>query len=498
MRLHAPLLTLSICLIVGIAASEWLDNWTTALFALLPATLITILLYRFPRIQTASIGICVILLGATLGARQYQQLNIEWPEKSMASEVIVISEPVIKEKVVTADLLTSQGHYKIKGHFLKDSASQEIQLGEGICLYSNINKVHAWKSGHFDYQRHMKCHGYVGETVIGHGKWHRRQISLSGLSIIERSRLHFLLLRHKLLEHYRKWDTSEETYGILAAMTLGEKSKLDTQLKETYSQVGASHILALSGLHLMIIYTIVSLFMGWIRFRICSQVLITLSIWAFAFLTGLSPSVVRSASMITVYAILSIGYRNRMSVNTLAFVAIIMMVVNPYAIYDMGFQLSFLSVLAILLFTPLFNNFIPAHFLQRHRWLKTLWNLTNVSLAAQIGTAPLVTYYFGRFATWFLLSNYIVIPLATIILYLTLASVILYWWTAAQTILVTILTTIVSTMNSLLSEIAKLPLASLDGIQLSPFGLAMLYIIIVCFYIVLSVSRPRQYISKRS
>jgi competence protein ComEC len=337
----------------------------------------------------------------------------------------------------------------------------------------------------------MACHGFVGELFAKQSDWQWKQLSLSGLSILERAKLRFLLWRHQLLEQYQKWGIITEAYSVIAAMTLGEKSQLDAGLKETYSQVGASHILALSGLHLMIIYTVISLFLGWRRFRTVSQVLIVLSIWAFAFLVGLSPSVTRAAFMISVYALLALGHREKMSVNTLAFTAIVMLIVNPLALYDMGFQLSFMAVLAILLFCPMLERIIPLHVQLEHRWLKALWGLTTVSLSAQIGTAPLIAYYFERFATYFLLSNFVVIPLATILLYLALLSICTCWWSALQALIVTALSSIVILMNNLLESIAHLPYCSIEGIRLSTLQLGCIYLLIGSVYVFLNLKFPR-------
>jgi competence protein ComEC len=337
-------------------------------------------------------------------------LDFEWPDNPVTIEAVVISEPVIKEKVIVADLLMTEGHHKLRCRLVRDEWSERIRIGDELQIHAYINKVCEWQQGHFDYQRYMACRGFVGEVFAKQGDWQWKQRSLSGLSILERAKLRFLLWRHQLLECFQRWGLDKEVYGVIAAMTLGEKSQLDRNIKETYSQVGASHILALSGLHLMIIYTVISLFLGWRRFRTVSQVLIVLSIWAFAFLVGLSPSVTRAAFMISVYALLALGHRERMSVNTLAFTAIVMLIVNPLSLYDMGFQLSFMAVLAILLFCPMLERIIPLHVQQQHRWLRAIWGLTCVSLAAQIGTAPLIAYHFERFATYFLLSNFVVIP----------------------------------------------------------------------------------------
>jgi competence protein ComEC len=193
--------------------------------------------------------------------------------------------------------------------------------------------------------------------------------------------------------------------------------------------------------------------------------------------------------MISIYALLSLGYRERMSVNTLASVAIVLLVVSPLSLYDLGFQLSFAAVLSILLIHPLINGLIADDVQQRHRWLSTAWGLVTVSIAAQIGTAPLVAYHFGRFSTWFLLSNFIVIPSAWFILGVTLLCLVLCWWSWAAGGLFTLLVWLTNTMNHALGWVAQLPLSSIEDIRLNAIQLFLIYIIIVCCYVALAVSR---------
>lgn len=331
------------------------------------------------------------------------------------------------------------------------------------------------------------CFVLLGMTLGG------RSLESEGTRLETRDsglRQQFLEWRSVLLEKYHEWGVGDEAYGVVAAMTLGDKKAIDKDTKETYRVAGASHILALSGLHLMIIYSVITLLVGWMRFRLLSQVIIVLAIWAFALLTGLSPSVTRSAAMITVYALLSLGYRERMSVNTLAFVAIIMLIISPSMLYDVGFQLSFMAVLSIVLWHPLLNGLIPLHVQQRHHWLSNLWGLITVSTAAQIGTAPLVAYYFGRLPVWFLLSNFIVIPLATVVLYLTLALVVFNWWTWAATLVAKVLTAVVVTMERGLAWVGALPYSSIDGIQLSVLRVYLIYIIIGSLFVAVSIRFP--------
>lgn len=298
------------------------------------------------------------------------------------------------------------------------------------------------------------------------------------VSKLERSRNYFLSQRTRLLVRLSENGVDGNVYAVVAAMTLGDKSQLTKELRETYTVTGAAHVLALSGLHLSIIYTLLSLFFCRQRWQIVSQVLIVISIWLFVFLVGMSSSVVRSAVMLTVYALLSLGDRNRMSVNTLAFTAIIMLMVHPLSLFDIGFQLSFLAVLSILIWYPVFEGVIPQSFLMSHRLVRWFWSLLAVSCAAQLGTAPLIAYYFGRFSSLFLITNLVVLPFAPLIIYLTLA--VLFIPSLAY-----ILVYIVSALNGVLNFMASIPWVSIEALHPSILQIMMIYVIIAATYLLI-------------
>jgi competence protein ComEC len=267
---------------------------------------------------------------------------------------------------------------------------------------------------------------------------------------------------------------------VVAAMALGDKSALTKELKEVYAVTGASHVLALSGLHLGIIYTLLSLLIIGRRWQMVSQMLIVLCIWAFVFLVGMSTSVVRSATMLTVYALLSLGYRDKMTVNTLAFTAIVMLMVHPLSLYDVGFQMSFMAVLAILVFMPLLEGLFPTEYLLTHQSVRWLWSMVAVSVSAQIGVAPLIAYYFGRFSTFFLLTNFIVIPAATLILWLS--PVVLLFPSLAYLLLY-----IVKCLNTVLGQMAAWPGASIEALHPTVLQTVMIYVVILCITYILTI-----------
>lgn len=303
------------------------------------------------------------------------------------------------------------------------------------------------------------------------------------VSRMERSKTYFMQQREKLLARFSDNGIDGDAYAVVAAMSLGDKSALTRNLKDTYSVSGASHVLALSGLHLGIIYILFSLFLPRRRWPALSQLVIILFIWAFVFLVGMSVSVVRSAVMLTVYGLLSIGNRDKMSINALAFTAIVMLIWNPSWLFDVGFQMSFMAVLAILLFVPLFEDVFSAEYLMEHRWIKRIWGLVTVSCSAQLGVAPLIAFYFGRFSTYFLLTNFIVIPAAMVILWLSI--VVLVFPSLAY-----ILLYIVELLNIALSRISAIPGASIDGLHPSVIQVVLVYILIFCSYLLIGRIKP--------
>ena len=299
-------------------------------------------------------------------------------------------------------------------------------------------------------------------------------------SHMERVQQRCLVYRQELLDRYRTQTAEEEQFAVLAAMTLGDKSALTKELRETYSVTGASHILALSGLHLGIIYLLLFRLTLGRRRSWLSQVVIILSIWAFAFLTGLSTSVIRSATMISIYALFSVGGRHRSPVNILCFTAIVMLLVNPASLFDIGFQLSFSAVLAILLLMPLFESFFPEHYFEGRPLQHYVYNMVGLSVAAQIGVAPLIAFYFGRFSTYFLLTNFIVIPAATMILYGALLVLMI-------PSLAPVLLGFVGILNKALGWVSQMPCASIDGLHPSVLQICLLYVVFFCVYFSLRI-----------
>ena len=477
---ESPLLRLAVCLMAGIVIGNDVEagHWLLPLLA--GAVVLTMLLWKKALLQSVAIAVCFVLLGWLLTARQKESLQVQWPEEEVKYEAVVLSEPQEKPKTMAVDIMLVKSGQKLKGYFYKDERSRGLRIGDGLCIQSRIKETSDWHRGSFDYRRYLEIHGFTGSTFVSSWKWQKVRVSLGGLSRLERTKLYFLKLRSRLLQRLTVDESAEDQYAVVAAMALGDKSALTKELKEVYAVTGASHVLALSGLHLGIIYTLLSLLIVGRRWQMVSQMLIVLCIWAFVFLVGMSTSVVRSATMLTVYALLSLGYRDKMTVNTLAFTAIVMLMVHPLSLYDVGFQMSFMAVLAILVFMPLLEGLFPTEYLLTHQSVRWLWSMVAVSVSAQIGVAPLIAYYFGRFSTFFLLTNFIVIPAATLILWLS--PVVLLFPSLAY-----ILLYIVKCLNTVLGQMAAWPGASIEALHPTVLQTVMIYVVILCITYILTI-----------
>lgn len=280
----------------------------------------------------------------------------------------------------------------------------------------------------------------------------------------------------------------QQDYAVIAAMALGDKSALDSNTRNSYSISGASHILAVSGLHIGIIFQLFIFLLGSRKYSVYTIILSLISIWTYVFLIGLPASAVRAAIMLSAYSLSLAFHRTGLPLNTLASAYIFMLFISPLYLFELSFQLSFLAVASILLFfTPLYT-LLPI----RSRFLRWAWGLLCVSLAAQIGTLPVIVYTFGRISCYSLLTNYIAIPAATLILYLGAALILfspLTLWAPIAPVVAPLisltsgaLTSITQFLNTAIKLISMLPGASIENVRISLPQVIGLYAVILLVY----------------
>lgn len=210
--------------------------------------------------------------------------------------------------------------------------------------------------------------------------------------------------------------------AIAKALTIGDKSDLTYELKQSYKASGAMHLLALSGLHIGIIYilfsAIFSIAGGNKYLKIVRSIIILLALWGFAVISGLSNSICRAVLMITIYEIAQCTSGNKEGPAALATSAIIIVLLKPEAPRDIGFQLSYCAVIAIYTIYPLMSKMLDT----RSRILRYIWNSLALSTSCQMTTGILAFCYFGTFPFYCLITNLFSIPLVTIAMYLTVGA----------------------------------------------------------------------------
>ena len=289
--------------------------------------------------------------------------------------------------------------------------------GDHIYINARVGEVHtAGNPGAFDYARFLRRQGISGRAYVAGNRWKVRAMADAEVSL----RLRIARYRQSLSAQYFSHLGSEEA-AIAAAMSLGDKRSLDAAQRQSFSATGVSHVLALSGLHLGILFSLYSLlFVNRLRSRrgrVFASLVGVALLWGFALLVGFPLSLVRATVMFTLWQLSVVLYSERSSLNNLALAALLILLFSPASLFDIGFQLSFTSVFFILLLTP----HIPRpRWLRRSRLLALLYGWLTVSIVAQIGTGPLVAYYFHTIPLVGLLGNLLAIPLTYVILGLAL------------------------------------------------------------------------------
>ena len=369
-----------------------------------------------------------------------------------------------------------EGGGKVLLYLQRDSMPMPV-MGDVLLVETQVHR--GGKLGKFDYGLYLRRQGNVGTCWALRRNWqligHEDDMDLKGLA---------KRCQYFLYQQYQKMGIEGQELGIISALTLGYREDLDKDVQRAFSASGAMHVLAVSGLHTGIVWGIVMwiLTLGGLykplwedKFR---RWLLNIStivlIWAYAFLTGLSPSVMRSALMLTFWALSSLLEQQTSRWNPLLAAAVVILIVNPLALWSVSFQLSFAAVAGIMLFGSSMQQAVVS----KGRVWQSVSRLLIVSLAAQLGTMPLTLHYFGQTSNYFALTNLIVVPMAGILLSLGFSTLAMSWcavgeWLGLATKWCTWL------LNQAVQWIESLPYST-THMHLSEWGGIGLYGAIIC------------------
>jgi len=360
-------------------------------------------------------GLMWFLFGFTLISYRYhtQQASFSFPDSEAEYKAVVIDIPQEKPRSVACNVRVI---YPVKKkavvYFQQSEASFRLAAGDEIVFRATFQPFrNMGNPDDFDYVQFMEMRGFAGSAYVADGKWMLTDGKASSLFIIAQQ------MRSKILDFFRSFQLPPDQYAFLSALMIGYKGSLSNDIRDAFSASGTSHVLAVSGFHVGVIYIILTGLLGFMggsrRQRIIKQIAVIAALWVYAFITGLPLSVIRAAIMLTVFCVGNTVNQNGFTYNTLAIAAFLILLFNPCNFFDIGFQMSFSAVFSILYFQPRLSRL----FNPKNKCLMYVWQLFIVSLAAQIAVFPIVLYYFGVFPTYFFIANLLVVPLTGLVMY---------------------------------------------------------------------------------
>jgi len=296
--------------------------------------------------------------------------------------------------------------------FPKSASAELLDYGDQIVIRGAPQAIEpAYNPGEFDFRKHNANKHIFLQHRLESGEW--KLLSRSS----EQGFLFYAQRMRKLcVGVFKRYIPAGQEQGILMALVLGVTDGLDSEVLSAYAASGAMHVLAVSGMHVSILYGILLFAFKPIRKSPASEwsiaLICLLLLWMYAFITGLSPSVLRAVTMFSFVAVARPLGRNTNIYNTLAASAFILLLYDPWLLLSVGFQLSYLAVWGIVYLQRPLNNLWAAPNVVVH-WA---WQITTVSIAAQWATVAISVYYFHQFPTYFLLANLVVIPASTVVL----------------------------------------------------------------------------------
>jgi competence protein ComEC len=441
--------------------------------------------YKLQWLQAIILNLLLIVIGALLTWQKDIRHNKNWFGNYYYYKdylVVRIDEPLTEkaksykaegyvESVIHNDsVINSPG--KILLYFSKNSVQPTLGYGDRILVNKNLQRIkNSGNPGAFDYQRYAAFQSIFHNVFLKEKDW----VMLPGKNINHFKQFIFTSRENVLSILQKNIPAGKDELGIAEALLIGYTNDLDKDLVQAYSNTGVVHIIAISGMHLGLIY----IMLVWIfsklpvisKLKTMQVVLILSCLWMFALLTGGSASVLRSAVMFT-FITLGKNLSKRTSIyNSLAASAFVMLCYNPYFLWDVGFQLSYLAVIGIILLQkPIYNWFYI-----KNKSVNEIWKLMAVALAAQVLTFPICIYYFHQFPNLFLITNITAVPVSSVILFAEIVLVAFSWIPTVAVYLGKIIGWMIWGMNWIILKVNGLSFAVWDGLSATVVSTWLLY-----------------------
>lgn len=408
----------------------------------------------------------------------------------------VYDPPTEKEKTVKVllelegyrnDTAESKVSGKVIAYFQKSEEALNLKYGDLLLFSIPIEDIPPpLNPEEFDYRKYLERRGVTGRVYLKEGNWW----PMGGC---EGNAVYAFAYRFRacLLEILKKNGLSEDEFGIGAAILLGYDESLPAQVRQNFVAAGAMHILCVSGMHVGIIYLLASFFLNFLGRRkkavAVKKSILLLLIWFYALLTGLSPSVMRSALMISFLIVGELIHRKGFALNSIAASAFVLLLIDPNNLFAIGFQLSYVAVVGIVLLQRPIYNLIYV----KIKLLDRLWEITAVSLAAQIATMPFTIYYFNQFTPYFWLSNIFMTPMSFLVILAGMLLMLFSWAPMLGVALGKVVWWMLHLMNGVVSGIRMLPLSLVKGLYMSDYQFGLSLLLLLLFWLFVTLRKKR-------
>jgi len=486
-------------LIVGIIVQFYTSFWQfgfvqllllllvfLGLFFLIPSkiarTFLSFLVFFF-------IGVSAVFINNKANYQNYYQSYLN-SEAQVTLKVGKVLKSGIYDHKFEAEVIQVNS-IKTKGTILLnisiDSFPHTLKVDEILVANAKFTEVKPPLNPHqFSYKLYLVKQGIHQQLFLDKSDY--KSIGFDGFSLIGFSAKFRDLIQDTLSKYHFKPDE----LAVINALLLGQRQDISKDLRAQYSNAGAIHILAVSGLHVGIILLILSfIFKPIERFKngkFIKSLLIISILWMFAFVAGLSASVVRAVTMFTFLAIGNAFQRKKVTEFSLISSMFFLLLIKPLFLFDVGFQLSYLAVFGIIWIQPkLYKIYTPTYKIENK-----IWQLITVSIAAQIGVLPLSLYYFHQFPGLFMLSNLIIIPCLGAILIGGILIILMALIGVLPQFLASIYGFIISLMNSFVSWVSKQEYFLFKDISLSFLMMIATYVILICGIRFLMKTAPKK------
>ena len=491
-----PFLRILIALVIGICVGSFIDTGYWILWFLSSVLLsLLIICSRYYNYHLAPFyGILLTVIFILTGITVYKFYNRK-PVFYKGGVYCAVVKDIPRIRINSCQaILKAEAFYSgdsvydtnenIMAWFENSESAACLVPGEKIYFHQSPNLISNNNNPfEFDYKQYLNRKKIYRQVYLPSDRWMRIDggISLTPFRLAQRFRMQFLGI-------YRDSNLGDRERHILSALTLGYKRDLKPETKSIFASAGAMHVLAVSGLHVGIIFMAFLYCFGFIKRtkagRYIFLILVICVLWLYALITGLSPSVCRAALMFSFVTVGNSLKRRSNIYNTLAASAFFLLLINPNNLFDAGFQLSFLAVSGIVFLQPRFEKMINC----RYRLIRYFWGIITVSVAVQLTTFPISIYYFDQFPVYFWVSGLFIIPLVTILIPLGFLILIFNGIPFFYGALTLGADFIIDLIVSLLETIEKLPL-SLINISFSTPQLFVISGIIISSFLYIHTRR---------